>query len=110
MRFWLGDDESEVVDVSAGEVLHLPSNLPHKAEALEDTLEVDIFAPAARRTGSTAATRTYAAGRKASSSGPVLVRASALLRAGSRAGASRRASRTREWFGSRRWQSSCTAT
>jgi quercetin dioxygenase-like cupin family protein len=45
LRFFLGEDESEVVDVRAGEVLHLPSNLPHKAEALEDTLDVDIFVP-----------------------------------------------------------------
>ena len=45
LRFWLGDDESEVVDVSAGEVLHIPSNLPHRAEALERTLDVDIFCP-----------------------------------------------------------------
>ena len=45
LRFWLGEDESEVVDVAAGEVLHLPSWLPHKAEALEDTLDVDIFSP-----------------------------------------------------------------
>ncbi|HTZ06284.1 MAG TPA: cupin domain-containing protein [Gaiellaceae bacterium] len=45
LRFWLGDDESQVVDVHAGEVLHIPSNLPHKAEALEDTLDVDVFAP-----------------------------------------------------------------
>ena len=45
LRFWLGEDGAEVVDVSAGEVLHLPSNLPHRAEALEDTLDVDIFAP-----------------------------------------------------------------
>jgi quercetin dioxygenase-like cupin family protein len=45
LRFFLGEDESEVVDVHAGEVLHLPSNLPHKAEALEDTLDVDIFVP-----------------------------------------------------------------
>jgi quercetin dioxygenase-like cupin family protein len=45
LRFWLGDDESQVVDVSAGEVLHIPSNLPHKAEALETTLDVDIFCP-----------------------------------------------------------------
>ena len=29
----------------AGEVLHIPSNVPHKAEALEDTLDVDIFSP-----------------------------------------------------------------
>ena len=45
LRFWLGDDESDVVDVGAGEVLHIPSWLPHKAEALETTLDVDIFAP-----------------------------------------------------------------
>jgi quercetin dioxygenase-like cupin family protein len=45
LRFWLGEDESEVVDVAAGEVLHLPSHLPHKAEALETTLDVDIFSP-----------------------------------------------------------------
>lgn len=45
LRFWLGDDESEVVDVSAGEVLHIPSHLPHKAEALDRTLDVDVFAP-----------------------------------------------------------------
>jgi quercetin dioxygenase-like cupin family protein len=45
LRFFLGADESEVVDVAAGEVLHLPSNLPHKAEALEDTLDVDVFSP-----------------------------------------------------------------
>ena len=45
LRFWLGDDESEVVDVAAGEVLHIPSQLPHKAEALETTLDVDIFCP-----------------------------------------------------------------
>jgi len=45
LRFWLGEDESEVVDVSAGDVLHIPSHLPHKAEALEATLDVDIFSP-----------------------------------------------------------------
>src|SRR3954465_9997820 len=45
LRFWLGDDQSDVIDVAAGEVLHIPSNLPHMAEALEDTLDVDIFCP-----------------------------------------------------------------
>ena len=45
LRFWIGEDESEVLDVRAGEVLHIPSNVPHKAEALEDTLDVDIFSP-----------------------------------------------------------------
>ena len=45
LRFWLGEDESEEVVVRQGQVLLLPSNLPHKAEALEDTLDVDIFCP-----------------------------------------------------------------
>jgi len=45
LRFWIGDDGAEVIDVHAGEVLHIPSNVWHKAEALEDTLDVDIFDP-----------------------------------------------------------------
>jgi quercetin dioxygenase-like cupin family protein len=45
LRFWLGEDEAETVDVPAGSVLHLPSWLPHKAQALERTLDVDIFCP-----------------------------------------------------------------
>jgi quercetin dioxygenase-like cupin family protein len=45
LRFTLGDDESQVLDVAAGEVLHIPSHLPHKAVALERTLDVDIFCP-----------------------------------------------------------------
>ena len=45
LRFWIGDDESEEVVVRAGEVLHIPSHVPHKAEALEDTLDVDVFDP-----------------------------------------------------------------
>lgn len=45
LRFWIGEDENELVSVAAGEVLHIPSNVWHKAEALEDTLDVDIFSP-----------------------------------------------------------------
>jgi quercetin dioxygenase-like cupin family protein len=45
MRFWFGADESEVVEIGAGEVLHIPAHLPHKAEALEETLDVDVFHP-----------------------------------------------------------------
>jgi quercetin dioxygenase-like cupin family protein len=48
LKFWLGEqgsaDMREVV-VSAGEVLFIPSDVPHKAEALSDTLDVDIFSP-----------------------------------------------------------------
>ena len=45
LKFWIGEDESQELLVRAGEVLHIPSNVPHKAEALEDTLDVDVFDP-----------------------------------------------------------------
>lgn len=45
LRFRVGVEGSEVIDVRAGEVLHIPPNVPHSAEALEDTLDVDIFSP-----------------------------------------------------------------
>ena len=45
LRFFMGEDGAETYDVRAGEVLHIPSNVWHKAEALEDTLDVDIFSP-----------------------------------------------------------------
>jgi len=45
LRFWIGEDEAQMIDVMAGEVLHIPSLVQHKAEALEDTLDVDIFSP-----------------------------------------------------------------
>jgi quercetin dioxygenase-like cupin family protein len=41
----LGEEQNVEVTVSAGEVLHIPSNLPHMAVALEDTLDVDVFSP-----------------------------------------------------------------
>jgi quercetin dioxygenase-like cupin family protein len=31
--------------VREGEVLHVPSGVPHQAEALDDTLELDVFSP-----------------------------------------------------------------
>jgi quercetin dioxygenase-like cupin family protein len=45
LKFWLGEDQKEEVIVRAGEVLHIPSNVWHQAEALEDTLDMDIFNP-----------------------------------------------------------------
>jgi len=45
LRFHVGDGEGEVVIVRAGEVLCIPSNVWHQAEALEDTLDVDVFSP-----------------------------------------------------------------
>jgi quercetin dioxygenase-like cupin family protein len=37
--------EGREVVVHKGEVLHIPSNVPHRAVALEDTLDLDIFSP-----------------------------------------------------------------
>lgn len=45
LRFWIGEEEKVTFDVGAGEVLTIPSNVMHKAEALEDTLDVDVFSP-----------------------------------------------------------------
>jgi quercetin dioxygenase-like cupin family protein len=45
IRFWLGPDLEEERVLGPGEVLVIPSNLPHKAEALEDCLSIDIFSP-----------------------------------------------------------------
>ena len=45
LRFWIGEDQSEEVIVRTGEVLHIPSGVPHRAVALEDTLDLDVFVP-----------------------------------------------------------------
>jgi quercetin dioxygenase-like cupin family protein len=45
LKFLLGEAQDEEVIVRAGEVLTIPPHLPHSAEALEDTLDVDIFNP-----------------------------------------------------------------
>ncbi|MCU0616170.1 MAG: cupin domain-containing protein [Gemmatimonadaceae bacterium] len=49
LRFWLGehaDAPGDVfVDVRAGEVLVIPGGIRHRAEALEDTLDLDVFNP-----------------------------------------------------------------
>ena len=49
LRFWLGehaDAPGDVyTDIHAGEVLMIPGGLRHRAEALTDTLDLDLFAP-----------------------------------------------------------------
>jgi quercetin dioxygenase-like cupin family protein len=45
LKFWIGEDGDREITVSTGEVLLIPSNIPHKAEALEETLDVDVFSP-----------------------------------------------------------------
>ena len=44
LRFLVGAEGEEVV-VGPGQVLFLPSHLPHSAEALEDTRGIDVFTP-----------------------------------------------------------------
>jgi len=44
LKFWIGEDREELI-LNAGEVLHIPPNVPHEAEALEDCLDVDVFSP-----------------------------------------------------------------
>ena len=45
LRFRLGEELEREIVVRAGEVLHIPSNLPHEAVAMEDTLDLDVFHP-----------------------------------------------------------------
>jgi quercetin dioxygenase-like cupin family protein len=45
LHFWLGAHGERELTVRSGEVLVIPSNLPHRALALEDTLDVDVFCP-----------------------------------------------------------------
>lgn len=42
LKFWIGGKE---IVVHAGEVLCIPANLPHKAEAVQDTVDLDVFYP-----------------------------------------------------------------
>ncbi len=54
IRFGLGPESSpdrREMTLEAGEVLHLPSNVPHSAEALEETVVIDIFSPTSEKTG-----------------------------------------------------------
>ena len=37
--------EGREIIVREGDVLHIPSRVPHQAEALDDTLELDVFSP-----------------------------------------------------------------
>ena len=45
IRFWLGKDKSEVIDINPGESLIIPSNLHHEALMIGDVVEIDTFSP-----------------------------------------------------------------
>jgi len=42
LKFWIAGKE---IVVNAGEVLTIPPHMPHKAEALVDTVDLDVFNP-----------------------------------------------------------------
>ena len=42
LKFWI---DGKVIVVNSGEVLTIPPRMPHKAEALTDTVDLDVFSP-----------------------------------------------------------------
>jgi quercetin dioxygenase-like cupin family protein len=42
LKFWIN---GKIIVVKAGEVLAIPPHMPHKAEAVEDTVDLDVFCP-----------------------------------------------------------------
>ena len=45
MRFWLGANKEQVMDLEAGDVLVIPPNLPHEALMIGDCEGIDTWAP-----------------------------------------------------------------
>lgn len=45
MRFTFGDDRSEVAEYGPGDVIVIPSNLPHEALSIGDVEEMDMWSP-----------------------------------------------------------------
>ncbi len=54
IRFGIGaegsPDRHDLI-LETGQVLYLPPNVPHSAEALEDTVVLDVFSPPSEKTG-----------------------------------------------------------
>lgn len=54
IRFGIGaegsPDRHDLI-LEAGQVIHLPPNVPHSAEALEDCVILDVFSPPSEKTG-----------------------------------------------------------
>ena len=54
IRFGIGAEgspERREMTLTEGEVLHIPSNVPHSAVALEESIVIDIFSPPSEQTG-----------------------------------------------------------
>ncbi len=45
LKFRLGKDGGEAIDVGPGQVIVIPANLPHEALVVGDVVEMDMWAP-----------------------------------------------------------------
>ena len=45
MRFWFGEKKEQVMDLEAGDVVVIPSNLPHEALMIGEVEEIDTWSP-----------------------------------------------------------------
>lgn len=45
MRFWFGENKEQVMDLFPGDVVVIPSNLPHEALMIGDVEETDTWSP-----------------------------------------------------------------
>jgi quercetin dioxygenase-like cupin family protein len=45
IRFWFGANKEQMMDLHAGDVVVIPSNLPHEALMIGEVEEIDTWAP-----------------------------------------------------------------
>ncbi len=45
MRFWFGENKEQVMDLEEGDVVVIPSNLPHEALMIGEVEEMDTWSP-----------------------------------------------------------------
>ena len=45
LKFWFQEEDSEPIIAKSGEVVVIPSGIPHKVEVLKKTFNLDIFSP-----------------------------------------------------------------
>ena len=45
IRFWFGENKEQVMDLGPGDVVVIPSNLPHEALMIGDVEEIDTWSP-----------------------------------------------------------------
>lgn len=45
MRFWFGENKEQVMDLHAGDVVVIPSNVPHEALMIGEVIEIDSWSP-----------------------------------------------------------------